>query len=534
MAALENRAWQKIRRYLRNDQQTAARIALQGLVQRSPTDVEARVMLGGAILSGEKRIRETVAHLHAAAEALPENADLVAMVALAMLRVGECVGARKCLENPDVERTTSVHDLMSLAHLHQLLGQHKKSLSFMDKAKAQGHDNADFRYFRGLQLQFNGRLDEAEAEMESCIRMGPTYGRAVLSLARIRKQTAESNHLAYIREQIPRMKKGTEDHASFEFALYKELEDLGEYESAWQALQRANAIMHERLQHQIQEEKTLFDDLITLTDENFLRPSQNDLDGPQPIFVVGLPRSGTTLLERILGNHSMVESAGELSDFTRQLQWQADHFSFPVLDDELVARAPNLDFENIGRRYLEQTQWRANGKPFYVDKLPPNFMLAGFIHRSFPNAPILHVVRDPMDVCFSNYKAMFGDSYYYSYDIPNLVSHYSNYRRLMAHWHEVMPGRILDIPYNVLVRDPEPVIAKIFSYCKLPHEEGCANLARNSTPIATISSAQTRKGINDRSIGEWRRYEKQLADLQARLKPWLIRDSHNYSGVDRA
>ena len=125
-----------------------------------------------------------------------------------MLRTGEIIGARKCLENPDVERTTSVENLMSLAHVHQLLGEHRKSLAFMDKAKAQGHDNADFRYFRGLQLQFNGRLEEAEAEMESCIRMGPTYGRAVLSLARIRKQTAASNHLAYIREQIQVMKKG--------------------------------------------------------------------------------------------------------------------------------------------------------------------------------------------------------------------------------------------------------------------------------------------------------------------------------------
>src|SRR6185437_98232 len=350
MAALENRAWEKIRRYLGNDQQMAARIALEALVQRSPADVEARVLLAGSILSGDKRVREPIAHLQAAARALPENADLVAMVALAMLRVGEIVGARKCLENPDVERTTSVENLMSLAHVHQLLGEHRKSLAFMDKAKAQGHDNADFRYFRGLQLQFNGRLEEAEAEMESCLRMGPTFGRAVLSLARIRAQTAESNHLPYIREQIQRMEKGTEDHASFEFALYKELDDLGDYENAWQALQRANAIMHERLQHQIQEEKTLFDDLIALTTEKFLRPSQNVLDGPQPIFVVGLPRSGTTLLERILGNYSMVESAGELSDFSRQLQWQADHFSFPVLDQQLVSLAPDLDYANIGRR----------------------------------------------------------------------------------------------------------------------------------------------------------------------------------------
>lgn len=514
----ESRAWQRIRRYLDNDQQVAARIALEALVQKAPADIEARVMLAGSILSGEKRVREPMAHLHAAAQVLPEDADLVAMVALAMLRVGDIIGARKCLQNADVSRTTAVANLMSLAHVHQLLGEHGKALAFMDKAKAQGHDNADFRYFRGLQLQFNGRLAEAEAELESCLHMGPTFGRASLALARLKKQTPERNHLDYIRRQLLRVENGTEDHASFEFALYKELEDIGSLAEAWQALERGNEIMSQRLKHDIAEEGALFDALIELTTKEFLNRPHVVLNGQQPIFVIGLPRSGTTLLERILGNHSMVESAGELSDFSRQMQWQADHFSFPILDRELVARAADLDYASIGRRYLEQTQWRAHGKPFYVDKLPPNFMLAGFIHRALPAAPILHMVRDPMDICFSNYKAMFGDSYAYSYGMESLVSHYVCYRRLMQHWHKVMPGRILDVPYDALVRDSENAVRKIFDFCKLPYEPGCADPARNATPVATISSAQTRRQINDRSIGEWRRYERQLDGLRSRLE----------------
>ena len=517
MSAFEDRAWQKIRRYLASNQSTAARIALQGLVQRAPANVEARVMLAGAILSEDGHVREPVMHLHAAANALPENADLVAMVALAMLRVGEVVGARRCLENPDVARTTSVENLMSLAHVHQLLGEHRKSLALMDRAKALGYDNPDFRYFRGLQLQFNGRLKEAEEEMETCLKMGPTFGRASLTLARLKKQTPDSNHLAYIRGQIQRVEKETEDHASFEFAQFKELDDLGDHENAWAALQRGNAIMHRRLQHDSAEEGEIFEALIARTTPDFLQSAQAEFGGPQPIFVIGLPRSGTTLLERILGNHSMVESAGELSDIPRQMQWQADHFSFPVLDHMLVTRAGELDYADIGKRYLEQSQWRANGKPFYVDKLPPNFMLAGFIRRALPNAPILHMVRDPMDACFSNYKAMFGDSYAYSYDMANLVAHYSRYRRLMDHWHAVMPGHILDVSYNELVRDPEAKAREILAFCRLPYEAGCVDLSRNLTPVATMSSAQTREKISDRSIGEWRRYEKQLGWMQSKL-----------------
>lgn len=514
----ESRAWERIHRYLDNDQQVAARIALEGLVQKSPADVEARVMLAGSILSGEKRVREPVAHLHAAAQALPEDADLVAMVALAMLRVGEIAGARKCLENPDVARTTSVENLMSLAHVHQLLGEHGKALAFMDKAKEQGHDNADFRYFRGLQLQFNGRLAEAETELESCLRMGPTFGRASLALARLKRQMPESNHLDYIRAQLRRVENGTEDHASFEFAQYKELEDIGNLGEAWRALERGNDIMNRRMKHDAAEERALFDTLIALTTGEFLDRSDAVSDGPQPIFVIGLPRSGTTLLERILGNHSMVESAGELSDFSRQMQWQADHFSFPVLDRGLLMRAPDLDYVSIGRRYLEQSQWRARGKPFYVDKLPPNFMLAGFVHLALPNAPILHMVRDPVDVCFSNYKAMFGDSYPYSYGMESLVSHYACYRRLMQHWHQVMPGQILDVSYGTLVREPEKTVRRVFDFCKLPYEADCTDPARNASPVATISSAQARQQINDSSIGEWRRYEKQLEGLRSCLE----------------
>ncbi|MGH8124189.1 MAG: tetratricopeptide repeat-containing sulfotransferase family protein, partial [Rudaea sp.] len=476
MSAAEDRLWAKIRRYLESKQTTAARISLETLVRRAPDDVEARVLLAGAILSEEGRIREADRHLWAAAHALPQNADLVAMVALAMLRIGEVIGARECLTSPDVERTTSVENLMSLAHVHQLLGEHPKSLALMDRARALGYDNPDFRYFRGLQLQFNGRLGEAEEEMESCLKMGPTFGRASLTLARLKKQTPDSNHLTYIREQIRRVEKETEDHASFEFAQFKELDDLGDYENAWAALERGNAIMHRRLQHDGAEEGLLFDALIARASADFLRPAEAEFAGPQPIFVIGLPRSGTTVLERILGNHSMVQSAGELSDMPRQIQWQADHFSFPVLDRHLVTHAADLDYGDIGKRYLEQSQWRASGRPFYVDKLPPNFLLAGFIRRALPRAPILHMVRDPMDACFSNYKAMFGDSYAYSYDLANLTAHYSRYRRLMDHWHGAMPGQIFDVSYNELVRKPEAKAREILSFCKLPYEPGCVDL----------------------------------------------------------
>jgi hypothetical protein len=152
-----------------------------------------------------------------------------------------------------------------------------------------------------------------------------------------------------------------------------------------------------------------------------------------------------------------------------------------------------------------------------MDKLPPNFMLAGLIHRALPHAPILHMVRDPIDVCFSNYKAMLGNSYSYSYDLTALASHYQQYRRLMQHWHAALPGRIFDVAYDELVGDPEAMARKIMEHCGLPYEAGCSDVTRNTTAVDTLSSAQVREGIHARTLGEWRRYEKQLQPLRDAL-----------------
>jgi hypothetical protein len=235
------------------------------------------------------------------------------------------------------------------------------------------------------------------------------------------------------------------------------------------------------------------------------------------VFIVGLPRSGTTLLERILGNHSMVAAAGELNDFPRQLRWCADRHGHALLDPALLEASDDVDFTELGRRYLEQSQWRAGDRPFYVDKLPPNFMLLGFIRRALPQARVVHLVRDPMDVCFSNYRAMFGSAYGYSYGFESLAHHHGQYRRLMRHWHAAMPGFVLDLPYELLVRDSEAAARRLFDFCGLPFEPGCGDNTRNAGAVATLSSAQVRQPIHARGLGEWRRYARQLGPLRAML-----------------
>ena len=191
------------------------------------------------------------------------------------------------------------------------------------------------------------------------------------------------------------------------------------------------------------------------------------------------------------------------------------------LMDALRHAAPDLPvarYPELGRRYLAQTQWRAQGRRFYVDKLPPNWMLVGHLRRALPRAKVLHLVRDPMDVCFSNWRALFGDAYAYSYDFESLARHHAQYRRLMAHWHRVHPGFVLDVPYANLVNDTETICRRVLAFCGLPFEADCLDHTRNRSSVSTLSSAQVREPIHARGIGEWRRYATPLEPLRRLLE----------------
>jgi len=195
----------------------------------------------------------------------------------------------------------------------------------------------------------------------------------------------------------------------------------------------------------------------------------------------------------------------------------ADEHGHRIVDLPLVASTGSIDFAEVGWRYLEQTQWRAEGRPYYVDKLPPNYMLAGFIRRALPQAKIVHMGRDPMDLCFSNYRALFGDAFAYSYDLGALAAHHQQYRRLMRHWHEVMPGAIHDVDYSALVQDTEGAVRALLEFCGLPFEAGCIDTAANPGPSATLSSAQVRERIHTRGLQEWKPYAAHLDGLRQAL-----------------
>ena len=475
-------------------------------------------LMAAAVAYTQGRLRESARHSMDASLADIRDAATLANTVMALLRTGEVAQAHRCMQHELLAGAIPGPLLVRLAGALQALECHADALALLDRAIATGFDNAPVRFQRSIELLFLGRGDEAEAELRHCLSVDEHMpGRASLMLSRQRRQSDKSNHLEELHRRLRRAAPGGEDRAAIEFALYKEFEDLGRYGDAWRALQRGNAIMASRLKPDAARHSHVVDGLIARSTLLPDSPPGSPSDSlPQPIFIVGMPRSGTTLLDRILGAHPQITSAGELGDFARQLRWTADHVGVEPVDAHLVAMVDRIDLGEVGRRYLLQSRWRSP-TPHYVDKLPVNYQLAGLIARALPHARILHMVRDPMATCFSNYRAYFGSGYGYSYDLGALAARYRDYRRLMRHWHQTLPDRILDVDYAQLASDPEAALRAILSFCGIEYEAECLDLRRNRAPIATLSAAQMDQGIRAAEDAAWRRYEAELSAFRSAL-----------------
>jgi len=302
-----------------------------------------------------------------------------------------------------------------------------------------------------------------------------------------------------------------DDEAHFAFALHNVLHALGRDEGSWAALQRGCSAKRAQVRYDRARQMELFDTLRDL-------PRMQCAPAPDPaepnvIFVVGMHRSGTTLLERMLAGHGEVADGGESYTFSAALRHATDHHCNVVLDLELARRARVIDLDALGEDFGEYVRWKAAGRRWLTEKLPSNFLNLGWILAALPAARVLHMRRDPRDTCFSNLRTCFSNAAAYSYDQRELAEYFLRYRALMSHWHAMWPGRILDVDYEALVAEPEAQARRVMEFCGLEFQPAVLDVGRSRGHVATASLADARQGIQRDRGNVWQRYAAHLGPL---------------------
>ncbi len=397
------------------------------------------------------------------------------------------------------------------------LGDHAAALPHFLAATALAPENDRFRYNLAATLSFLGRMEEAETALEAILSRAPDDARAHHMLSGLRTQTAARNHIKRLRAAHDRAHAGR-DRLLTGYALAKELEDIGEADEALARLSAVNAAHRATLPYDPRTDAALFDGMEAAWPAMAGGPIGTP-PADAPILIVGMPRTGTTLVDRILASHPQVESVGELQALPLAVKAAAGTRSRTVLDPETIAAVAHAHLAAIGHDYLARAaHHRRDPKLRLVDKFPGNILYAGIAARALPNAAIVCLRRSPMDTVLANFRNLFavGSRYYdYSYDLLDIARYYHRFDRLMAYWRAVLPGRILELRYEALVADQAGETRRLLAHCGLDWSDRCLAFHENAGAVATPSAAQVRRPIYGHSVARWRRHEAALAEVRA-------------------
>lgn len=394
----------------------------------------------------------------------------------------------------------------------RLAGNLEASLEWHEKAVEADPGQLPFLMNLANAHLYTGDREKCAELLRACLDIEPMNAQLHWLLARLAK--AESTR------HIEEMAKLADPHlpgrerAYLHYAIGKEHEDLGNWDVAFEAWLAGAAARRESVAYDENSEIELFETLESTFTCEWLEAAQGDCFDAGPVFIVGLPRTGTTLLDRMLDAHDAVSSAGELRHFgfaVRQVTGLAERRQFSAA---LMRAAAGADASAVGEAYVEMTASLRGDSPHVIDKLPSNFLCLPLIFAALPNARIIHMRRGPMDTCLAIFKQLFADAYLYSYDLEELARHYQRYAKLMNAWRERFGDRFIEVEYETLVADPEETLRTVLQYVGLSWEPRCLEYFDVAGGTATASAAQVREAPHQRSVGHWKHFERQLEPVR--------------------
>ncbi len=440
---------------------------------------------------------------------------------------------REALETATTALSLAPHDLPTLNTLGTVFshcGEHEQALACYKQAvlglehraeRANGLSRrwqADLYFNMAASLQFAGYFESAEDAYEKAIALQPHMFRAHSALSTVRHQTPARNHIKRL-QQLRDHISTPREQLHLGHAIAKEQEDLELWQESLASLAWAKRAQAEQVAYSAAADAELFAGIRKIFTQEMLSRSASaagGCDNREPIFIVGMPRTGTTLVEQILGSHSQVYAAGELLNFPQAVKRSSGSASKEILDIETLTLAAGMDMAKLGAAYIDSTRPRTGHTSQFIDKLPLNFMYLGLIKLALPNAKLICLRRDPMDTCLSNYRQLFGANfryYHYNYELLDCGRYYIQFDRLMRHWHEVMPGAVFELQYEALVANPELITRELLAHCELPWEDQCLSFHQRKNSVATASAVQVRQDIYTTSVNRWQRYGDAMQPL---------------------
>ena len=454
--------------------------------------------------------------LEKAVQARPTVFEAVINLGIIQRDEGLLAAAQTNLENAVAIRPDSAVAHITLGMLLMDRNELDAALSEVEQGRQLEPDNPETWARLGMLMQIRGETTQAAGYYRKVIEQQPLDGTAHRSLAFLQRQTEYNNDIKQMEVAIRSREASRRDRMLLGYALGKVFDDLQQYDRAFDYLHDANQLQRQSFEYSFDKQKAFFDRHKQGLDQAFLNHCRDHVvTDNTAIFVLGMPRSGTSLVEQILASHPLAHGAGEV-EYTRLFVDAVEKTTRKPFPLDIGTVSPEV-LRDAGRAYVEKLRFNAGGAERVIDKLPHNFLRVGLFAAVMPNAKIILCDRNPLDNCLSMYQHVFGPAHAYSSDLSELGQYYRLYQDLMDWWEQILPGHICRVSYEELVRDTENQVRQLLEYCELPFDQACLSFHKTRRQVKTPSASQVREPVYQGSIDRWKNYEKHLEPLRAAL-----------------
>jgi tetratricopeptide (TPR) repeat protein len=427
--------------------------------------------------------------------------------------------ALEVIDQFDAKSSEAPNVLALRAIILRDLGRQEEEVAILERLSASEIQSENYRIRLGHAYRNLGKIEQAVASYRAVIAQAPVDGTAWWSLANLKSTKFSDSDIAAMEQALAFPQAPDINRIRLHFALGKAFEDRKDVERSFRHYEEGNRIRNATASYDPRRYDKWVKDAETDYDKQFFDPGKDPIPASDPIFVIGIQRSGSTLVEQILDSHPNIEGTAELTAMPSILREQGDiAHRRGISFNEHFRRMSGAEARALGEKYIERTSvYRLTDKPHFTDKMPNNWIYAGAIRKVLPNAKIVDVRRHPLDCCFSNWKQLYGSGLEHSYSMENMARYYADYVRLMQVMDKLQPGKIHRVTYEHLVEDTEGEVRRLLDYLGLPFDEACLNFHSNERSVRTISAEQVRQPINRRGIGQWKPYEQWLGPMKDAL-----------------